>query len=97
MIKVFRFVAICPRYCVDGILDRVRTNLYDYRLAGCRYHHSERRSQSARYQRRQLHRHIECYSRFRVNKKDVFTSFDPPGSTSATPNFINPQGVIVGS
>jgi hypothetical protein len=34
---------------------------------------------------------------FTLTKKDVFTSFDPPGSTSTTPNFINPQGVIVGS
>jgi hypothetical protein len=32
-----------------------------------------------------------------LTKKDVFTSFDPPGSTSTTPNFINPQGVIVAS
>jgi hypothetical protein len=33
---------------------------------------------------------------FTLTKKDVFTSFDPPGSTSTTPNFITPQGVIVG-
>jgi hypothetical protein len=26
---------------------------------------------------------------FTLTKKDVFTSFDPPGSTSTTPNFIN--------
>jgi hypothetical protein len=31
-----------------------------------------------------------------VLKKGVFTSFDPPGSTSTTPNWISPQGVIVG-
>src|ERR1700739_983411 len=30
-------------------------------------------------------------------KKGGFTSFDPPGSTSTTPNWISPQGVIVGS
>src|ERR1700746_1392402 len=29
-------------------------------------------------------------------KKGVFTSFDPPGSTLTTPNWISPQGVIVG-
>jgi hypothetical protein len=29
-------------------------------------------------------------------QKGVFTSFDPPGSTSTTPNFITPQGTIVG-
>jgi hypothetical protein len=28
-----------------------------------------------------------------VLKKGVFTSFDPPGSTSTTPNWITPQGV----
>ena len=33
---------------------------------------------------------------FTLTKKDVFTSFDPPGSTLTTPNFISPQGVIVG-
>ena len=31
-----------------------------------------------------------------VQRKGVFTSFDPPGSTSTTPNGISPQGVIVG-
>src|SRR5580700_9804702 len=31
-----------------------------------------------------------------VLEKGVFTSFDPPGSTSTTPNWISPQGVIVG-
>jgi hypothetical protein len=34
---------------------------------------------------------------FTLTKKDVFTSFDPPGSTLTTPNFISPQGVIVGA
>src|SRR5215469_15340209 len=29
-------------------------------------------------------------------KKGVFTSFDPPGSTATTPNWINPRGTIVG-
>jgi hypothetical protein len=33
---------------------------------------------------------------FTLTKKDVFTAFDPPGSTGTTPNFISPQGVIVG-
>jgi hypothetical protein len=33
---------------------------------------------------------------FTLTKKNVFTSFDPPGSTATTPNFISPQGVIVG-
>jgi hypothetical protein len=33
---------------------------------------------------------------FTLTKKDVFTSFDPPGSTGTTPNFITPQRVIVG-
>src|SRR5215469_9798191 len=33
---------------------------------------------------------------FTLSKTGVFTSFDPPGSTSTTPNFITPQGVIVG-
>lgn len=32
-----------------------------------------------------------------VLQKGVFTSFDPPGSTSTSPNMISPQGVIVGS
>jgi hypothetical protein len=32
-----------------------------------------------------------------VLEKGVFTSFDPPGSTSTTPNWISPQGTIVGS
>jgi hypothetical protein len=31
-----------------------------------------------------------------VLKKGVFTSFDPPGSTFTVPNWISPQGVIVG-
>jgi hypothetical protein len=34
---------------------------------------------------------------FTFDSRGVFTSFDPPGSTSTTPNFINPKGVIVGS
>jgi hypothetical protein len=34
---------------------------------------------------------------FTLTKKDVFTSFDAPGSATTTPNFISPQGVIVGS
>jgi hypothetical protein len=29
-------------------------------------------------------------------KKGVFTSFDPPGSTATSPNWINPKGAIVG-
>ena len=33
---------------------------------------------------------------FTLTAKDVFTSFDPPGSTLTTPNFISPQKVIVG-
>ena len=33
---------------------------------------------------------------FSLTAKDVFTSFDPPGSTFTSPNFISPQGVIVG-
>jgi hypothetical protein len=33
---------------------------------------------------------------FTLSKKGVFTSFDPPGSTLTTPNFISPQKVIVG-
>jgi hypothetical protein len=33
---------------------------------------------------------------FTLTKNGVFTSFDPPGSTSTTPNWISPQGVIVG-
>lgn len=34
---------------------------------------------------------------FTFTAKGVYTSFDPPGSTSTTPNFINPEGTIVGS
>ncbi len=33
---------------------------------------------------------------FAVTAKGVFTPFDPPGSTSTSPNFIAPQGIIVG-
>jgi hypothetical protein len=33
---------------------------------------------------------------FALTKKNVFASFDPPGSTGTTPNYITPQGVIVG-
>src|ERR1700757_2605920 len=33
---------------------------------------------------------------FTLNKHGVFTPFDPPGSTATTPNFISPQGTIVG-
>jgi hypothetical protein len=33
---------------------------------------------------------------FILSSGNVFTSFDPPGSTSTTPNFISPQGEIVG-
>ena len=33
---------------------------------------------------------------FTLTKKGVFTSFDPPGSTLTTPNFISPQKIIVG-
>lgn len=33
---------------------------------------------------------------FTLSKKGVFTSFDPPGSTATTPNFITPQRDIVG-
>jgi hypothetical protein len=33
---------------------------------------------------------------FTLTKKGVFTSFDPPGSTLTTPNFISPQKTIVG-
>jgi len=34
---------------------------------------------------------------FTLTAKGVFTSFDPPGSTSTTPNFMTPEGVIVGA
>jgi hypothetical protein len=34
---------------------------------------------------------------FWLTAKGKFVSFDPPGSTSTTPNFININGVIVGS
>ena len=34
---------------------------------------------------------------FAVTAKGVFTPFDPPGSTNTSPNFIAPQGIIVGS
>ena len=34
---------------------------------------------------------------FTLTNGGVFTSFDPPGSTLTSPNFISPQGVIVGS
>jgi len=34
---------------------------------------------------------------FTLSKKGVFTSFDPPGSTLTTPNFISPQKTIVGA
>ena len=33
---------------------------------------------------------------FTLSRSGVFTSFDPPGSTLTTPNFISPQRVIVG-
>ena len=33
---------------------------------------------------------------FTLTKKGTFTSFDPPGSTLTTPNFISPQKTIVG-
>src|SRR5215471_7674730 len=33
---------------------------------------------------------------FTLSKTGAFTPFDPPGSTGTTPNFITPQGVIVG-
>ena len=33
---------------------------------------------------------------YTLTAKGVFTSFDPPGSISTTPDFISPQGVIVG-
>ncbi len=33
---------------------------------------------------------------FKLTRKDVFTPFDPPGSTGTTPNYITPLGVIVG-
>jgi hypothetical protein len=33
---------------------------------------------------------------FTLTKTDQFTPFDPPGSTSTTPNFITPEGIIVG-
>jgi len=33
---------------------------------------------------------------FSLTAKGVFTSFDPSGSTSTSPNFIDPQGTIVG-
>lgn len=34
---------------------------------------------------------------FTLTSKGVFTSFDPPGSTSTTPNWVSPQQTIVGS
>ncbi len=34
---------------------------------------------------------------FTLNRNGEFTPFDPPGSTGTTPNFITPQGVIVGA
>ena len=34
---------------------------------------------------------------FTFSSPNAFTPFDPPGSTSTTPNFIDPQGKIVGS
>jgi hypothetical protein len=34
---------------------------------------------------------------FTLTKKGLFASFDPPGSTLTTPNFISPQKVIVGA
>lgn len=34
---------------------------------------------------------------FTFTSKGVYTSFDPPGSTSTSPNFIAPQGTIVGA
>src|ERR1035438_9199384 len=34
---------------------------------------------------------------FTLTAKGKFTPIDPPGSTGTTPNFINLQGVIVGS
>ncbi len=34
---------------------------------------------------------------FALTAHGVFTSFDPPGSTSTSPDFIAPQGTIVGS
>jgi len=33
---------------------------------------------------------------YTLTRKSVFAAFDPPGSTSTTPNYITPQGVIVG-
>jgi hypothetical protein len=33
---------------------------------------------------------------FTLTSKGVFKSFDPPGSTLTVPNFISPQGDIVG-
>lgn len=37
-----------------------------------------------------------CHS-FKVSKKGVFTSFDPPGATTSSASTINPSGVIVGA
>ena len=37
-----------------------------------------------------------CHS-FKVSKKGVFTSFDPPGATTSGASTINPSGVIVGA
>jgi hypothetical protein len=37
-----------------------------------------------------------CHS-FRVSKKGVPTSFDPPGATSSGASSVNPSGVIVGA
>ena len=34
---------------------------------------------------------------FTLTSKGVFTSFDPPGSTATTPNWISPQKTMVGS
>jgi hypothetical protein len=32
-----------------------------------------------------------------VDKKGVFTSFDPPGATGSTASTVNPSGAVVGS
>jgi hypothetical protein len=88
--------------CIDSILDRVGTDLYDYRLSKCGYDHSKRRSQSAGYQRRQLHRHIEYYSRFHaigsyLDASTVSHGFILDRGKYTTVNFSSAAGTVLTS
>ena len=85
------------QYRLCNPIDRLGADLYECGLPGSNRHYSKWRSPARRVPVSGTETDASgVVHGFTLSRNGSFNVSDPPGSTATTPNFISPQGTIVG-